>query len=66
MNMEQRRQFVHRLKEHVRQYLIKLEQLLGPRDPRFVFKTVRITLDDNDVPHIRANPIYCRASSQPF
>ena len=51
MNKNPRLQFVHQLEEHVRQYLIKLEQMLGPRDPRFVFGTVRMTFNVNDVPH---------------
>lgn len=51
MNVGQERQFVQRLEEHVRQYLLKLGQLLGPPDPRFVFGTVRKTFAENDVPH---------------
>ena len=45
------REFVHQLEEHVRQYLIKLERMLGPRDRRFVFGTVRMTTDKNGNPH---------------
>ena len=44
-------QFVHQLEEHVGQYLIKLEQMLGPHDSRFVFGTVRKTTDKNGSPH---------------
>ena len=54
MKKEQRRQFVYQLEEHARQYLIELEQMLGPRDSRFVFGTVRMTTNKNDTPHTHA------------
>ena len=51
MNNELRSQYVHRLEEHIRQYLLKLEALLGPRDPRFVLGTARKSFNKNDTPH---------------
>lgn len=54
MNKNPRLQFVHQLEEHIRQYLIKLEQMLGPRDPRFVFGTVRLTTNENGSPQTYA------------
>ena len=46
----QRERFVHQLENQTRAYLATLEDMLGPRDKRFVFRTVGVTTNKDDVP----------------